>query len=50
MKRQLSKETQETLMWQYHDDAHLQLIYGSFDNFVKSRVGEYQKPADKDIN
>ena len=42
MKRMLSKSEQEKLAWMWMEDAALELIYKTFDNFVKSRVGDYQ--------
>ena len=36
MKRELSKEYQIKLMWSYHSDPNLELIYKSFDNYVNA--------------
>lgn len=43
--RELSKQEQEELLWQYHDDSGLQLIYKSFPAFVYSRTGIKSKGA-----
>jgi hypothetical protein len=37
--RQLSKQEQTKLMWDYHSDAGLQLIYPTFALFVEARTG-----------
>lgn len=37
--RALSKQEQEELMWTFHSDRSLQLIYPSFAAFVKARTG-----------
>lgn len=45
--RELSKSEQEELLWQFHDDRSLQLIYPSFAAFVKARTGVILKGAAK---
>lgn len=41
----LSKEDEQKLMWIWHDDSALQLIYRTFEDFVFARTG-YKKEAD----
>lgn len=45
--RELSKDEQQELMWAFHSDRSLQLIYPSFAAFVKARTGVILKGATK---
>lgn len=45
--RELSKDEQQELMWAFHSDKSLQLIYPSFAAFVKARTGIVLKGASK---
>lgn len=47
MKRELSKEYQIKLMWAWNDDPNLELIYKTFDNYVKSRCNMTIPPDHK---
>lgn len=38
----LSKKLQEQRMWEYHDSAHLQWVYKTFDDFVTHRKKDLQ--------
>jgi hypothetical protein len=38
----VSKKLQEQWMWEYHDSAHLQWMYKTFEDFVNRRKKDLQ--------
>ena len=46
MVTQLTKDEQEALLWHWHDNPSLQLVYRTFENFVAVRSNQFNEKND----